>query len=149
VVVDESLRLARQSRLVATVDQGPVLVICGPDVDQARRAKVESWGVETAVVEPADGGLDPVAVGRYLVSREVRVVLLEGGPRLAGAWWAAGCIDKVAAFVCPRVVSGTENRGPLRGPGPAQMVDALGLVEVEVREIGGDVLITGYTGEPI
>jgi diaminohydroxyphosphoribosylaminopyrimidine deaminase / 5-amino-6-(5-phosphoribosylamino)uracil reductase len=149
VVVDESLRLTRQSRLVATVDQGPVLVICGPDVDLARRAKVESWGVEIAVVEPAAGGLDPVAVCRYLVSREVREVLLEGGPRLAGAWWADGCIDKVAAFVCPRILSGTENRAPLRGPGPAEMRDALALVEVEVQEMGGDVLITGYTGEPI
>jgi diaminohydroxyphosphoribosylaminopyrimidine deaminase / 5-amino-6-(5-phosphoribosylamino)uracil reductase len=154
VVVDESLRLSRESSLVRTVEQGPVLALCGPDVDAARRREVEAWGVETAVVEAVTGGwdprsgLDPEAVGRCLVSRDVREVLLEGGARLAGAWWAAGCIDRVAAFVCPRVISGTENRAPLHGPGRQRMEEALELLEVEVKHVGGDVLITGYTAEP-
>lgn len=149
VVVDEDLRLSRQNALVTTVDEGPVLVVCGPHVESARRVEVESWGVETAAVEAGDGaGVDPAAVGRYLVERGVREVLLEGGPRLAGAWWAEGCIDKVAAFVCPRVVAGTQNRGPLNVVGPARMQDSLGLVDVEVRQSGPDVLISGYTGEP-
>jgi len=154
VVVDESLRLSRDSSLVRTVEQGSVLAICGRDVDTARRREVESWGVEIAVIEAAAGGwdprsgLDPEAVGRCLVSRDVREVLLEGGARLAGAWWAAGCIDRVAAFVCPRVVSGTENRAPLQGPGRQRMEEALGLLEVEVKQVGGDVLISGYTAEP-
>lgn len=149
VVVDSALRLSRHSALVASVEQGPVLVVCGTGVDTARRAEVESWGVETAVVGTAGGGLDPRAVGRYLVSRDVREVLLEGGPRLAGAWWAAGLVDKVGAFVCPRLVSGLENRAPLRGPGASGMEGALRLREVTVEEIGGDVLIAGYTGEAI
>jgi diaminohydroxyphosphoribosylaminopyrimidine deaminase/5-amino-6-(5-phosphoribosylamino)uracil reductase len=148
VVVDASLRIGRQSALVASREAGPALVICGSHIEPARRAEVESWGIETAVVEETGSGLDPAAVGRHLVSRGVREVLLEGGPRLAGAWWAAGCIDRVAAFVCPRLVSGNENRGPLRGPGPWQMADASSLREVEITEAGGDVLVTGYTGLP-
>jgi diaminohydroxyphosphoribosylaminopyrimidine deaminase/5-amino-6-(5-phosphoribosylamino)uracil reductase len=150
VVVDEALGLKRGSALVATVMEGPVLAICGPQVEASRRAEVESWGVETAVVDAAtEGGLDPTSVCRCLVEREVRDVLMEGGPRLAGAWWAAGCIDRVAAFVCPRLVGGTENRGPLYGPGPSLMQDAWDLVDVEVRQSGPDVLIAGYTREPL
>jgi diaminohydroxyphosphoribosylaminopyrimidine deaminase/5-amino-6-(5-phosphoribosylamino)uracil reductase len=149
VVVDEALRLDRESALVTTINEGPVLALCGPEIGDARRAEVESWGVETAVVRTGEnGGLDPAAVGRCLVDHEVREVLLEGGPRLAGAWWAAGCIDKVATFVCPRIATGVQNRGPLNVAGPARMQDSMGLLDVEVMQSGVDVLISGYTGEP-
>ncbi len=148
VVVDAALRLSRRSSLVGTLDRGPVLAICGPSVEAARRAEVESWGVQTASVEMADGVLDPAAVCRHLVARDVREVLLEGGPRLAGSWWAGGCVDKVSAFVSPRVVSGLENRSPLLGLGADGMRKALALCEVDVKHIGGDVLVTGYTGGP-
>jgi diaminohydroxyphosphoribosylaminopyrimidine deaminase/5-amino-6-(5-phosphoribosylamino)uracil reductase len=149
VVVGRTLALKRESALVETAGEGPVLAICGPEVLAAKRDEVESWGVETATVALGeDDMLDPVHVGRYLMSRGVQTVLLEGGPRLAGAWWAAGLIDKVAAFVCPRVISGIEDRGPLHGRGPHLVEGAAELREVEIRQVGPDVLVTGFVGGP-
>jgi diaminohydroxyphosphoribosylaminopyrimidine deaminase/5-amino-6-(5-phosphoribosylamino)uracil reductase len=86
-------------------------------------------------------------VAALLAERCVQTVLLEGGRRLAGAWWQAGLIDKVACFLCPKVSPGTEHRGALLTEGPALMGDALALREVEVRQSGCDVLMTGYTRE--
>jgi diaminohydroxyphosphoribosylaminopyrimidine deaminase/5-amino-6-(5-phosphoribosylamino)uracil reductase len=150
VVVGRAVSLTRESALVATVADGPVLVICGPQVTEARRAEVASWGVETAVVALGeDGDLDPLEVGRCLASRDVQTVLLEGGSRLAAAWWTAGLIDKVAAFVSPRIAPGFENRGSLRGGGPQSMAASVALEDVEVRQIGPDVLVTGYRGGPL
>ena len=94
-----------------------------------------------------DGGLDPTAVLAILADRGVQTVLLEGGRRLAGSWWQAGMIDKVAAFVCPRLAPGAENRGALWTAGPELMAQASALQAVEVRQLGSDVLITGYTGD--
>jgi len=149
VVVDRALGLSHDSALVATIDDGPVVVVCGPDVPEARRAEVEGWGVQTAVVPASpEGGLDPLEVGRHLAHRGVQTVLLEGGPRLAAAWWEAGLVDKVAAFVCPRVSPGVENRGALCGAGPSEMAGSIGLQEVDVQHVGPDVLITGYREGP-
>lgn len=75
-------------------------------------------------------------------------MLLEGGPRLAAAWWVAGLVDKVAAFVCPRMAPGVESRGALQGVGPAVMADSSELLEVETAEVGPDVLVTGYREGP-
>ena len=149
VVVDRDLGLAQGSALVQTLAEGPVLVMCGPEVSEARRAEVASWGVGVAVVKAGpDGRLDPLEVARHLASREVQTVLLEGGPQLAGAWWEAGLIDKVAAFICPRVAPGLANRGALCAAGPAGMADSLALQEVEVVQVGPDVLVSGYRGDP-
>jgi len=149
VVVDGALAIDRGSALAATAAEGPVVLVCGPEVPSERRAEVESWGMETVAVGlGADGRIDPVEVGRYLAGRDIQTVLLEGGPRLAGAWWAAGLIDRVAAFVCPRVAPGVENRGALNAPGPSVMTAAACLQEVEVRQVGPDVLVTGYREGP-
>jgi len=149
VVVDRRLELDPSSTLVRTVGEGPVLAVCDPDVSGRRRAEVERWGVETAAVASAASGmLDPAAVARLLGERSVQTVLLEGGAQLAGSWWNAGLVDQVSVFVCPLVAAGLENRGALRGPGAARMGDAARLRETEVRQIGPDVLVSGYTGEP-
>jgi diaminohydroxyphosphoribosylaminopyrimidine deaminase/5-amino-6-(5-phosphoribosylamino)uracil reductase len=149
VVVEKHCALSATSNLVRTVSEGPVLVICGEESDKERLAKLRESGVETAVVGlDHTCNLDPEQVCRLLAERGVQSVLLEGGARLAGAWWSAGVIDQVSAFVCPRIVSGQRLTGPLVGPGAADMQQALGLQEVEVCQAGADVLISGYTGGP-
>lgn len=149
VVLDGGLALHRDAALVKTADQGPVLVVCGTEVAESRRAEVASWGVETAAVRRGDdGGLVPEEVAGVLSARGVQTVLLEGGPRVAGAWWTAGLIDRVMAFVCPLVILGRENHAPFLGAGRASMGEATPLSELEVLSVGLDVLISGYVGEP-
>lgn len=149
VAIDPELSITGEAALVKTAGEGPVLLICGPEVTAARRAEVEAWGLETAVTtRDGVGRLGPEAVARLLAARGVQTVLMEGGPRLAGSWWAAGLIDKVATFVCPQVVSGLENHAPLIGAGSQAITDCVPLREIEVERIGSDVLISGYSKEP-
>jgi diaminohydroxyphosphoribosylaminopyrimidine deaminase/5-amino-6-(5-phosphoribosylamino)uracil reductase len=146
VVVGVRETLTRESALVASVAQGPVLVVGGKELATSRRSELESWGLEVAMVDHGAGGLlAPRAVGSLLVAREVHTVLLEGGPRLAGSWWEAGLIDKVAAFVCPQLAPGFAHRGALATAGPATMEHATVLREVDVIRVGADILVTGYT----
>jgi diaminohydroxyphosphoribosylaminopyrimidine deaminase/5-amino-6-(5-phosphoribosylamino)uracil reductase len=149
VVVDSHCALSATSNLARTVSAGPILVICGEGTDAGRLAKVAEMGVETAFASrDSSGGLDPKEVCSLLAERGIQSVLLEGGARLAGAWWSAGVVDQVSAFVCPRIISGEEINGPLVGPGAVNMQQALDLQEVEVYQVGADVLISGYTGGP-
>lgn len=149
VVVDRVLGLEAGSALVQSVDEGPVLAVCGMEVAEARRAEVEGWGVETAAAAADSAGmLDPMAVARLLVERGVQSVLLEGGPRVAGSWWRAGLIDQLAVFFAPVVASGVDNRGALLALGAVRMDEAVRLQEIEVRQVGPDVLVSGFTGGP-
>jgi diaminohydroxyphosphoribosylaminopyrimidine deaminase/5-amino-6-(5-phosphoribosylamino)uracil reductase len=149
VAVDRDLAMSNDCNLVRTASEAPVLAVCGERVGGRRRAEVEAWGVEVAAV-PCDrtGELDPEQVCRLLNGREVQTVLLEGGPRLAGAWWAAGAIDRVAAFLCPVVISGERAFGSLLGPGATRVEEGSALQEVEVLQIGCDALMSGYVGGP-
>ncbi|WP_431787832.1 bifunctional diaminohydroxyphosphoribosylaminopyrimidine deaminase/5-amino-6-(5-phosphoribosylamino)uracil reductase RibD [Streptomyces sp. G9] len=85
-------------------------------------------------------GLDLDALLEALHTRGVRSVLLEGGPTLAGAFVAAGKVDKVVGYLAP----------VLLGAGPAALADAgistisqaLRLDVTETVPIGPDLRVT-------
>ena len=84
--------------------------------------------------------LDPAAVLELLYRRGLRSVLLEGGPRLAGSFLAAGLVDRVVAYLAP----------VLLGAGPAALAEASittiagahRLAPPEVRMLGADLRLT-------
>jgi diaminohydroxyphosphoribosylaminopyrimidine deaminase/5-amino-6-(5-phosphoribosylamino)uracil reductase len=149
VVVGRRLDIRRGCALFQSADDGPVLAVVGKDLPPEVREILEGLGAETAVIpEDPSGELDPAEVCRLLAARHVQTVLLEGGPTIAGAWWRAGMIDKIAGFISPRILGGLEHRGPLLGPGAAGVHDGTGLREVEIARVGPDVLVTGYREGP-
>jgi diaminohydroxyphosphoribosylaminopyrimidine deaminase/5-amino-6-(5-phosphoribosylamino)uracil reductase len=149
VAVDSGLSVRADAALVTTRGEGGVLVICAAGTSEARQAEVRSWGVDVATITAGEGGHpDPIEVARYLAGWGVQSVMLEGGPTLAGAWWRAGLVDKVLAFISPQLVSGRICRSPLMGEGSPYMAEAAQLRECATVASGRDVLITGYLGEP-
>jgi diaminohydroxyphosphoribosylaminopyrimidine deaminase/5-amino-6-(5-phosphoribosylamino)uracil reductase len=76
-----------------------------------------------------------------LAQEGVQSLLLEGGPRLAGAFLRADLVDKLLLFVAPT----------LSGAGPG-LLDALpapvALTRLRARPVGEDVLLEAYVHEP-
>ena len=91
----------------------------------------------------ADGHVDPHAVLAELHRRGVVSVLLEGGPTLAGAFLAAGLVDRVTAYLAPTLLG--DGRPALQGAGISTITDALHLDVDDITVVGGDVRISGRT----
>ncbi len=74
-----------------------------------------------------------------LHTREVRSVWLEGGPRLAAAFWRAGLVDQVLAYLAPALLGA----GPpaVADLGITTITDAARLAISEVRRHGEDLLV--------
>ena len=139
VVFDSGARLPAHSRLVHSAGDAPVTLVCSSPAPRDARVALAAAGVEVIVVDGDDeparvrGGLD--ALG----DRGVQSLLLEGGPRLAGAFLDAGEIDELRAFVAPILAGG--GRGVLEAEGVASIADARRALTVEVERIGDDTLI--------
>jgi diaminohydroxyphosphoribosylaminopyrimidine deaminase / 5-amino-6-(5-phosphoribosylamino)uracil reductase len=102
-------------------------------------------GAAPTLVSRAAG---PAALLAELYDRDVRRVLLEGGPTLAAAFLRAGLVDEVVVHLAPTFLgAGPALVGDL---GISTIADALTLSIVDVRPIGGDVQIrlrpTRHTG---
>ncbi|WP_282943956.1 bifunctional diaminohydroxyphosphoribosylaminopyrimidine deaminase/5-amino-6-(5-phosphoribosylamino)uracil reductase RibD [Cellulomonas endometrii] len=82
---------------------------------------------------------DPRAVLAALHEREVRRVLVEGGPTLAAAFLSAGLVDEVHAYVAPVLLGA--GRPAVADLGARTITDALRLRTRDVQRLGPDVLV--------
>jgi diaminohydroxyphosphoribosylaminopyrimidine deaminase/5-amino-6-(5-phosphoribosylamino)uracil reductase len=119
---------------VVTTDRAP---------DAARAAIGAAAEVATIT---ASGPQRRVDLGRLLLllgSRDILSVLVEGGAEVNGAFFDAGLVDGVAAFLAPLVIGGRAAPGAVGGEGVVRLADAHQLENVLVRRVGDDLLIEG------
>jgi diaminohydroxyphosphoribosylaminopyrimidine deaminase/5-amino-6-(5-phosphoribosylamino)uracil reductase len=95
VVFDRSARLPLDSKLLATLDQSPVLVLTAPGAPADRVDALRSAGAEVAPAPGLDAALD------LLGSRQITSLFLEGGQTLANAFASADLLDETRTFVAP------------------------------------------------
>ena len=76
----------------------------------------------------------------------MRHLLLEGGPRLAAAFLAAGAIDEVVWYAAPLLLGA----GPaaLADLGVGTLAEGIRLRDVRVEQIGEDARISGRIWRP-
>jgi diaminohydroxyphosphoribosylaminopyrimidine deaminase/5-amino-6-(5-phosphoribosylamino)uracil reductase len=82
---------------------------------------------------------DPAAALATLHERQVRHVWLEGGPRLAAAFWQAGLIDEVLGYIAPALLG--DGRPCVGDLGVSAISDIHRLNLVELHQLGDDILM--------
>ena len=85
---------------------------------------------------------DPAQVLAALHEREVRTVVVEGGPTVLAAFFRAGLVDEVNAYIAPALLGS----GPtvVEGLGIATMAQALRGMDVTHEPLGADILVTAH-----
>ena len=88
--------------------------------------------------------LTPKTVAEHLYQQGVTKILWECGGTLAARAIADGTIQKIMAFIAPKIIGGTDAPSPVGDLNFSLMTDALELKEVSSRAIESDILIEGY-----
>ncbi|MCU0525801.1 MAG: bifunctional diaminohydroxyphosphoribosylaminopyrimidine deaminase/5-amino-6-(5-phosphoribosylamino)uracil reductase RibD [Elainella sp. Prado103] len=144
VVMSRSLDLPLEAQLWQT-EVAPTVVFTEPErlnLPEARPLlqKLEHQGVELVALE----SLTPDRVMQNLAQRGALLVLWESGGVLSAEAIQAGSIQKVYAFIAPKLVGGKMAPSPIGELGFTAMTQALMLEEVQSQLIGTDYLIEGY-----
>lgn len=139
IVLSRSLDLPEEAHLWE-VSTAPTLVFTQPDANPSFQQRLRDRGVEVVTLEQ----VTIEAVMAELQQRELLSVLWECGGRLGAAAIAAGAVQKIWAFVAPKLIGGSAAPGPVGDLGLTQMDQALRLREVQWRMIGDDFLLEGY-----
>ncbi len=101
---------------------------------------VEGFAEGRQIVAPGrDGLVDLSAAASALGKRGILEVLVEGGPRLAGALWRAGLIDRGVFYLAARMAGG-EGLPVMSGPFTT-LSDARGIKIEDVRRVGADLRV--------
>ncbi len=105
VILDSNLRLPMDSRLVSSAGDASVVVFAAEHAPDDRAGLLDAVGIDVVRVRRAESsdGLNLGAVFAHLWKHRVRSVLCEGGGVLGSALLAAGLVDRLYAFIAPRV----------------------------------------------
>lgn len=141
VVVEQFLRVSPESQLAQTSDEAPVIIFAGGDADGNSIKALRSRRIE---VVNQGSALDLGSVLAELGTRSIQSVLVEGGPSLAALLLEAGLVNKVTFFVAPLLIGGQDAPSAIAGAGAEKISDAMQLIQIETRQHGTDVEITGY-----
>jgi len=132
VVLDSDLRTPAQAKVLQ--GDGETLLLHREGAAPAGGASFE------ALPAAPGGGLDLQAMVHALAARAVNEILVESGPRLAGALLAAGLVDELIVYQAPCLL-GSAGR-PLVELPLARMADKVPLALTDQRRVGDDWRLT-------
>ncbi|HEY8472262.1 MAG TPA: bifunctional diaminohydroxyphosphoribosylaminopyrimidine deaminase/5-amino-6-(5-phosphoribosylamino)uracil reductase RibD [Natronosporangium sp.] len=146
VLADNPQLTARNLRDGSLAIRQPLRVVVDsegrtPPDARVRDSAAPTWIATAAELGmPGDKQVDLKLLLSKLYERDVRAALLEGGPRLAGAFLAAGLVDKVIAYIAPRLLGA--GSAALVDAGVGTVADAIELEIIDVTRIGPDLRVT-------
>ena len=139
VVMSRSLNLPFNANLW-DICEAPTLVLTEVGANSEFKEFLQSKGVEVVELTP----LTPSVAMAFLYERGFCSVLWECGGILAANAITQGAIQKVLAFIAPKIIGGSDAPTPVGELGFAAMTEALQLERVTVKLVDSDFLIEGY-----
>lgn len=156
IILDSALRIPMESNIVKTADRIRTIVAYSSpnkvDMNNSagnaelvkKKEALESQGIE---VIGTYGGryVDLRQLMKKLGAMKIDSVLIEGGAKVNASALEAGVVNKIYAYIAPKLIMGEGANSPVGGKGIELMSNAILLKNINVTKMnGGDILMEGY-----
>lgn len=146
VVLDSTGRTSPSAAVFDRAGRGALVVT----TDRAASARLDAYralGADVLVLAAdATGRPDIADLIPALAARGVCGLMVEGGATLLGAFFDAGAVDEVWAFIAPVVIGG--GTGAVAGVGVDRIAEAFALTDPACEHLGRDILVRGRIARP-
>ncbi len=137
IVCDTRLRTPLHARLVTSAAVAGTLLATAVTDREKHRPYLEA-GCNLAVLPEKDGRIDLNCLMRVLGERKIDSVLLEGGGILNWSALQSGIVNRVQAYIAPKLLGGAKT--PVAGPGVDSPQEAFRLGQPTFTRLGEDLL---------
>lgn len=140
IICDSGLCTPHTARVVTTAKQVPtIFATCCTDREKQRI--YEKAGCRILMVDEKEGRLDLVQLMEKLGQENIDSILLEGGGTLNWAALENRIVQKVQAYIAPKLIGGRCAKTPLSGTGISAASQAVVLKNSHLTQLGEDFLI--------
>lgn len=165
IICDTHLKLPLESQIVNTAKEVPTIVAVSeryretaqsealPDTEKdsieennnyqknRKITRLEENGIEILYVAEKNGHIDLNDLMQKLGERSIDSILLEGGGILNWSALKSGIVNKVYAYIAPKLFGGADAKTPIEGMGTDSPAHAVMLGNSKVTKLGDDFLI--------
>src|SRR5690606_9306115 len=106
VILDSTGRTPLQSACLH--QPGSTLIALTRSAPPDRIAALQTAGASVWLDESSDGRVNLERLLSQLARRDVRSILVEGGPTVVGSFFDQGLVDEVRAYIAPMLIGGEQ-----------------------------------------
>ena len=132
IVLDSKLRIPLDSEILKNQSESKTLIFTTNKKDK---------GIEVIEVNLDEGKININQVLACLKEKNIDSVLIEGGGNLNFSFLENKKVNKIYAFVAPKVFGGKNAITPVEGEGIRNVLDAFEFPEVNLKNFDEDILI--------
>jgi len=136
IICDSHLRVKPGMRVFRNQN---IMIATSMKRDLKRQKVLERAGIDIIIC--GRERVDLKQLLRALFEMGKRSVLIEGGGEMIGSAFDLGVVDRVYAFIAPKIIGGEGAISPVRGRGVAFVRNALKLSNARIMALGDDFLI--------
>ncbi len=145
IVVDSSAKTPLDSKVV-TEKFSQTIIATTTNAPPEKISALKNLGVE--IIFAGDKkSVDLKILMRELARREITSVLVEGGGTVHFSMLKEKLVDKIFAFVAPKIIGGKNSLTAVEGAGFEKLSDAVNLKNFSAEKIGEDFLLSGRVTE--
>lgn len=140
IICDTHLRTPLSSHIVSTAAKvRTIFATCSNE--EAKLTLFREAGCEVCIVPAKNGHVDLNALMKRLGESGIDSILLEGGAALNWSALESGIVNKVQAYIAPKLFGGDLAKSPVGGCGIDLPCKAFTLSAPEIIRIGDDLLL--------
>ena len=140
VICDSRLRIPLDSQIVRTAQEVPT-ILAAVRPESEKKTALEETGCKVWDLPERDGRVELRALMKRLGDEEIDSVLLEGGGALNWAALESGIVQRVQAYIAPKLFGGADAKSPVGGLGVAVPARAMRLENTVITRVGEDILL--------
>ncbi|MBC8412369.1 MAG: bifunctional diaminohydroxyphosphoribosylaminopyrimidine deaminase/5-amino-6-(5-phosphoribosylamino)uracil reductase RibD [Nitrospira sp.] len=144
IILDSGLKIPLDARVLRHND-GRTIIVSSTKADKARRSAIRNLGHTVITARLKSGKIDLKHLMQQLASMGIMSIVIEGGSQINASAFAAKIVDKVMIYIAPKIIGGSDAIGWIGGKSPSHLADAIELKGLNIKKLGEDILLQGYT----
>lgn len=142
VILDSHLQTPVDAK-ITEVSETPTWIFTTEQRNREREQQLRDKGVRIISTGAAER-VDLSKVLEVLGQEGMLSLLVEGGGTVNAAFLRQGLVQKIVAFIAPKLLGGKDSPTAFEGENPRQIDASLSLRDVQVTQFAQDLCVTGY-----
>jgi len=149
IILDTELKLSPESKLVQSVGEGAVWVVCGNNAPEQKERALSGAGAAILRIPAGRSRIQIRELLKELGKRRISSILVEGGGRVLGSFMESGFADECHFFYAPKILGDSGGTNMLSGAARVKIADAVPVYGLKTRRFGEDLLVSGRFREQL
>ncbi|MEG0772212.1 bifunctional diaminohydroxyphosphoribosylaminopyrimidine deaminase/5-amino-6-(5-phosphoribosylamino)uracil reductase RibD [Clostridium sp.] len=144
IVIDSTGKIPLDAKVLNLHSNAQTIIATTEKANADKIKSLKEKGAEVIVTPLKSNGVDLSYLMGVLGEMKIDSILLEGGSKLNYSALEEGIVDKVNAFIAPKIIGGDNAKTPVGGNGKEYMREAITLSDIKIHNFHEDIMIEGY-----